>query len=105
MGDMLHLEVDSFADKEDTDTSELLTPLPKQKQDKATPDKPKTPTSAPAAPTLGTSPAVRQVPNPLDSPPAKKNKAASPDPPPKPAKPKPAGKIGKGKVTEQLSRV
>ena len=103
---MLPLEVDSFADKDDTkDTSELSTPPPKQKPDKASPDKPITPTSAPAAPTLGTPPAVRQVPNPLDSPPAKKAKAASPEPAPKPAKPKPAGKTGKGKVAERLSRI
>ena len=105
MDDMLPLEVDSFADKEESeDTGELLTPPAKQKQDKATPDKPKSPTPAPAAPTQSTPPAAR-VPNPLDSPQAKKAKAAEPEPAPKPAKPKPAGKTGKGKVAERLSRI
>ena len=103
--DMLPLEVDSFADKDDSDdTGDLSTPPAKPKQDKPTPDKPKTPTSAPAAPTQSTPPAVC-LPNPLDSPQAKKAKAASPEPAPKPAKPKPAGKTGKGKVAERLSRI
>ena len=109
MDEMLHLEVDSFADKEESeDTGEMLTPPAKPKQDKATPDKPKSPTPVPAAPTQSTPPVTQsaaRLPNPLDSPQAKKAKAAEPEPAPKPAKPKPAGKTGKGKVAERLSRI
>ena len=105
MDEMQHLEVDSFADKEESeDTGEMLAPPAKPKPDKATPDKPKSPTPAPAAPTQSTPPAAR-LPNPLDSPQPKKAKAAEPEPAPKPAKPKPAGKTGKGKVAERLSRI
>ena len=77
MNDMLPIEVDSFADKEESEDSEMLTPPAKPKQDKATPDKPQSPTPAPAAPTQSTPPAAR-LPNPLESPQAKKAKAASP---------------------------